>query len=77
MPPATPALVPVQVPPKVALANVTPAGKVSTRLALSVAAVALLLVSVMVSTLLPPTPMVAGVKLLATVGAVEVTVRLA
>jgi len=76
-PPATPDLVPVQVPPKVAFASVTPAGNVSTKAALKVAAVALLLVSVIVSTLVPPAAMLAGANAFATVGALAVTVNVA
>lgn len=50
------------------LAKVTPAGKVSTKGALSVAELALLLLSVIVSTLTSPADMALGVKLFATVG---------
>ena len=77
LPPATPLLAPVQVPPNVAFASVTPAGNVSTSAALNVAAVALLLVSVIVRTLVPPDTIEAGAKALATVGTLAVTVRLA
>ena len=77
LPPATPDLVPVQVPPNVAFASVTPAGSVSTSAALSVAAVALLFVSVIVSTLVPPAAIVAGANAFATVGVFAVTVRFA
>ena len=77
LPPATPLFAPVQEPPNVALARVTPAGKVSTSAALKVAAVALLLLRVIVRTLDPPAAIVVGAKALATVGALAVTVRLA
>ena len=76
VPPAVPDFVPVHEPPKVAFASVMPPVNVSTKAALSVAAEALLLVNVIVSTLVPPETIVAGLKALATVGAF-VTVRVA
>ena len=76
-PPAVPDFAPGQLPPNVAFASVMPLGSVSTSAALSVAAVALLLVRVIVSTLVPPALIVAGAKALATVGALAFTVSVA
>ena len=67
---------PVQVPVLVSGLLVTPAGSVSVKAAVNACAAPVLLASVMVNVLVPPTPMVAGVKLLVGAGTVA-TVRFA
>ena len=62
LPPVVPDFDPVQVPPKVALESVTFDGKVSIKGALSVAALATLLVKVSVSVLVPPGAMAVGLN---------------
>jgi hypothetical protein len=69
LPPAVPDFVPVQVPPMVAFDSVRPVGKLSTRLLVSVATELLLLLSVIVSVLVPPGAIVEGLKAFVSVGA--------
>ena len=69
LPPVVPDLVPVHVPPKLASFKVTLLGNVSTNALLNVAKLALLLLNVIVSTLVPLGAIDAGLKLLDTVGA--------
>ena len=74
LPPMLPATVPVQLLVGTE-ARVTPAGRLSTRSAVSTAATVLALPRVMVRVLMPPLPMVSGANILVTVGGVAVTVR--
>ena len=72
LPPVVPDLVPVHVPPKLASFKVTLLGNVSTNALLNVAKLALLLLNVIVSTLVPLGAIDAGLKLLDTVGALKI-----
>jgi hypothetical protein len=69
LPPVVPDLVPVHVPPNVPLESVTPDGNVSTSALVSVATAPLLLLSVIVSVLVPFVLIVGGLNALDTVGA--------
>ena len=75
-PPGVAVTVPVHVPPIFAgFFTNTFAGRVSTSAEVKVAAVAFVFPNVIVSVLVPPTPIVSGLKTFPTVGKAAVTVR--